>query len=156
MPTDTSAELAREIASLEALSLDNLRLRWQALFGRTAPTHLPRYLLFRHCAYRLQCTVWSDLSPSTLQLLERLGRAGPDDNKPVPLPADVNGRGGLRPGTVLVREHAGIPRHVTVLAEGFCWDGQTYSSLSQVARAITGTNWNGRRFFGLQRTGDLP
>ena len=155
MPTDTSTESARDIGSLDDLSLDDLRLRWQALFGRIAPTHLPRYLLFRLCAYRLQSDRWNDLSPSTLQLLERLGRTGSDDKKPVPLPTGLNGKSGLRPGTVLVREHAGILRHVVVSADGFCWDGQTYSSLSQVARAITGTNWNGRRFFGLQRNGAL-
>lgn len=155
MPTDASAELAREIASLDGLSLDELRLRWQALFGRAAPTNLSRYLLFRLCAYRVQADVWVDLSTGTLQFLDRLGRGRPEDKKPVRVPADPHGRSRLKPGTVLVREHAGVHHQITVLEKGFCWNGQNYSSLSQVARAITGTNWNGPRFFGLPRTGAL-
>lgn len=58
----------------------------------------------------------------------------------------------LRPGTVLVREHAGALHRVMVLKEGFAWNGQTYPSLSRVARAITGTSWNGPRFFGLDKS----
>jgi hypothetical protein len=58
--------------------------------------------------------------------------------------------GRLRPGTVLVREWEGGSHRVMVLAEGFAWNGTTYASLSQVARAITGTRWNGPRFFGLR------
>jgi len=56
----------------------------------------------------------------------------------------------MRPGTVLVREWQGITHHVTVVAEGYLWNGQTHQSLSKIARAITGTKWNGPRFFGLR------
>jgi hypothetical protein len=64
----------------------------------------------------------------------------------VPVPDKI----GLRPGTVLIREWDGAPQRVMVLADGFAWNGSTYKSLSQVARAITGTRWNGPRFFGLR------
>ncbi|MER2267023.1 DUF2924 domain-containing protein, partial [Methylobacterium oxalidis] len=57
---------------------------------------------------------------------------------------------GLTPRTQLVREHAGQVHSVTVLADGFAWQGRTFTSLSKVARAITGTRWNGPRFFGLR------
>jgi hypothetical protein len=56
----------------------------------------------------------------------------------------------LRPGTVLMREHRSVRHTVTVTSHGFVWQDESYSSLSAVARAITGTSWNGRRFFGLQ------
>ena len=51
---------------------------------------------------------------------------------------------------MLVREHDGALHQVTVVPDGFAWNGTTYDSLSAVARAITGTNWNGPRFFGLR------
>ena len=62
----------------------------------------------------------------------------------------VSRAGTLRPGCVLVREHEGILHEVTVTADGFAWNGRCFGSLSEVARAITGTNWNGPRFFGLR------
>jgi hypothetical protein len=64
-------------------------------------------------------------------------------NKPAPEPR-------LRPGTVLMREHGGVRHTVTVIPDGFVWQDRTYSSLSAVARAITGTSWNGHRVFGLR------
>jgi hypothetical protein len=70
---------------------------------------------------------------------------------PVPDPR----RGRLRPGTFLEREHGGALHRVTVLENGFSWQGKAFQSLSEVARAITGTNWNGPRFFGL-RDKDAP
>jgi hypothetical protein len=60
------------------------------------------------------------------------------------------GRPQLRPGTILMREHGGVRHTVTVIRDGFVWQDRTYLSLSAVARAITGTSWNGRRFFGLR------
>ena len=57
----------------------------------------------------------------------------------------------IRSGTVLVREHAGVLHRVTVAADGFEWNGRVFRSLSATARAITGVNWSGRRFFGLDR-----
>jgi hypothetical protein len=151
MSADIPDDLDQQIGSLEGLNLDDLRLRWQATFGRGAPIHLSRHLLLRLCAYRLQAGAHGDLSSSTVQLLDRFGRGTPTGCKPAPSHADVNGWGRLRPGTVLVREHAEANHHVTVVADGYCWNGKIYSSLSQVASAITGTKWNGPRFFGLSR-----
>jgi hypothetical protein len=131
-------------------------LCWQNKVGRTAPVHLPKHLLLRLYAYRLQAEAHDDLAPTTVQLLDRLGRETVAEGKPIPLPADLNGRNHLRAGTVLVREHAGTSHHVTVTQEGYRWKGQTFSSLSQVATAITGTRWNGPRFFGLQNGRAVP
>ena len=55
-----------------------------------------------------------------------------------------------RAGTILVREWQGTTHHVTVVDDGFLWNGQTHRSLSSIARAITGTKWNGPRFFGMR------
>jgi hypothetical protein len=57
------------------------------------------------------------------------------------------------PGVLLAREHAGVLHRVTVLEKGFAWQGRSYGSLSEIARLITGTRWNGPRFFGLRDKG---
>jgi hypothetical protein len=147
--TDAEHDLTQEVIGLDGLTLDDLRLRWQNKFGRAASVHLPKNLLLRLYAYRLQTEMLGDLGPGTTQLLDRLGRENVVEGKPIPLPADLNSRGQLKTGTVLVREHAGVNHHVMVVQEGYCWNGQTFSSLSQVATTITGTRWNGPRFFGL-------
>jgi hypothetical protein len=142
-------DLAQEVAGLGRLALDDLRLRWQNRFGRAASVHLPKNLLLRLYAYRLQAEMYGDVGPGTSQLLDRLGREKETEGKPIPLPGDLNGRSRLKAGTVLVREHAGVSHRVEVAQGGYCWNGQTFSSLSKIATAITGTRWNGPRFFGL-------
>jgi hypothetical protein len=149
MPANDSrgAAIEIEIADLRGLDLDGLRARWRSLTGRTAPAHLPKTLLLRVLAYRVQAAALGDLDKSTARLLDRIAneaRSGKRVEVPVP------DRAGLRPGTVLVREWEGTPQRVMVLADGFAWNGGTYASLSKVARAITGTRWNGPRFFGLR------
>jgi hypothetical protein len=67
-------------------------------------------------------------------------------------PNELNRR--LKAGTVLVREYQGERHTVTVVPDGFVWHDTTYSSLSTIARAITGTAWNGPRFFGLRVPGE--
>jgi len=139
--------LANEIAHLRGLDRDGLRARWRSLTGRTAPAHVPRTLLLQVLAYRVQAAALGDLGLVTARVLDRLaaeGRSGTRADVPVP------DRIGIRPGTVLVREWDGTLQRVMVLADGFAWNGTTFQSLSQVARAITGTRWNGPRFFGLR------
>ncbi len=148
MPPDPkwAAAVEVEIASLRTLDLDGLRARWHSLRGRPAPRHLPKHLLLRVLAYDLQAAVLGDLDAGTRQYLERIA-ADPKRDGTVDLPEPT--LNGPRPGTILVREWAGRLCRVSVLDEGFAWNGTTYRSLSEVARAITGTRWNGRRFFGL-------
>jgi hypothetical protein len=141
------AALAKEIAHLRGLDLDGLRARWRSLTGRAAPPHLPRTLLLRVLAYRVQAAALGDLDKATLRLLDRIaGEARSGKRVDVPVPDRV----GLKPGTVLVRQWDGTQQRVMVLADGFAWNGGAYASLSKVARAITGTRWNGPRFFGLR------
>jgi hypothetical protein len=136
-----------EIARLRDFDVGALRARWHTVFGRRPSPHLPRHLLFRVLAYRLQADRFGDLDTESRRLLdgagspEDAGRRAADPNR---LTTD------LRPGTMLAREWNGRMQRVTVLADGFAWNGKTYPSLSKVAQAITGTRWNGPRFFGLR------
>lgn len=139
-------DIATEIAQLDGLDLEAIRRRWRMQFGRSAPKHLSKRLLYRLLAYRLQSEHYGDLKTETIALLETLAKGTADD---VPSTRQM-ASGKLRPGTVLMREHDGVRHHVMVVGEGFSWNGTTFPSLSQVAKAITGTAWNGPRFFGLR------
>jgi hypothetical protein len=142
-----------DIARLRDLDGGALRNRWHTVFRRQAPPHLPRHLLFRVLAYRLQADRLGDLDNECRRLLDSSGS-----------PETADGRAGemrrrtteLRPGTVLGREWNGKMHRVAVRAEGFAWDGKTYPSLSTIAFAITGTRWNGPRFFGLRDKAARP
>jgi hypothetical protein len=142
--------LETEIARLRDLGLNGLRARWQSVTGREAPPHLPRHLLFAIIAYRIQAEALGDLDPDVVRLLRNVGtaRSGPEIN-PLTEAFDRR-RQKLLPGTVLTREWNGHNHRVMVVAEGFAWEGRTYDSLSKIACAITGTKWNGPRFFGLR------
>jgi DUF2924 family protein len=134
-----------EVARLRDLDLADLRARWHTVFGRRQCASLPRHLLFRVLAYRIQASALGDLDRDCQRLLDRA--------------ASLNGNHGaelkrvtatLQCGTILSREWNGRIQRVAVLEEGFAWNGKTYPSLSKVAFAITGTRWNGPRFFGLR------
>ena len=121
-----SANLDHEIAGLRGLDLEGLRARWRTVFRRHAPSHLPRHLLFRILAYRLQADRLGDLDTATRRLLDRIG-SGSDKVGRVPAGL-TRSRTELRPGTLLVREWDGHPQRVMVLADGFAWNGKTYRS----------------------------
>jgi Protein of unknown function (DUF2924) len=148
--TSTKISIEDEVAHLRGLDLRGLRSRWQGAFQRPAPAHLTRHLLFAVIAYRLQADRFSDLDHATRQVLDRAvaKEAGPAMS--ARLASFDQKRTELTPGTVLVREWDRRSQRVMVMADGFAWNGRTYGSLSQVAFAITGTRWNGPRFFGLR------
>jgi len=136
-----------EIANLRDLDVGELRGRWRRVTGRPPPPHLPRHLLFRILAYRLQADRFGELDGESRNLLDRSESPEKAGQKAV---GSVRRIADIRPGTVLGREWNGRMQRVSVLADGFAWNGKTYPSLSQVAFAITGTHWNGPRFFGLR------
>lgn len=149
-------EVSQELADLNGLEIEALKGRWRKLSGKPAPEHLPRHLLVRLVAYRIQSIAFGDLGGPSLKLLREIAKSRADRKagKGVPtlesLELSARRTGHLAPGTVIGREHDGAMHHIMVLAEGFAWNGKTYRSLSEVAFAITGTKWNGPRFFGLK------
>ncbi len=148
-----------EIARLRGLDIKALRARWRTSFGRDAPLDLARHLLFSILAYRLQADVMGDLDAETIRFLAKIELA-PSKLEAIPLTcAFEQQRRELSPGTMLTREWGGKHHRVMVLDGGFGWEGRIYRSLSEIARAITGTQWNGPRFFGLREnryTGAAP
>jgi hypothetical protein len=146
--TETSVE--DEIVHLRGLDLKGLRARWQSGLQRPAPDHLTRQLLFAIIAYRIQADRFGDLDHETRQLLDRTDAKESGTATSARLVSFDQKRTELTPGTVLVREWDRQSQRVMVMADGFAWNGQTYDSLSKVAFAITGTSWNGPRFFGLR------
>jgi hypothetical protein len=149
-PTNWAAAGEASISAaeyLDRLDPDLLRRRWRSVMGRPAPASLSRQLMIRILRWREQVARVGDLDSKTLATLAT-ALANRSD---APSSAALSPRS-PRPGAVLVREHGGVLHRVMVLDHGFAWSGRTFASLSSVARAVTGTNWNGRRFFGLDRT----
>jgi hypothetical protein len=150
----TKTSIGDEIAHLRGLDLKGLRSRWHSVFQRPAPAHLPRHLLFAITAYRIQADRFGDLDHETTQVLDRTDSKETGAAMSARLVSFDQKRTELTPGTVLVREWDRRSQRVMVMADGFAWNGQTYDSLSKVAFAITGTRWNGPRFFGLRNKED--
>ena len=152
LPLDAS--VLSIVANLEGLDLNGLRRQWRAHLGGEAPDHLPRWLLMRVLAHRLQADVFGRLDTSIQRMLrcnkERDAATAFDRRAP-----QTRDGLGLKVGALLVREWKGRLERVMILEEGFAWNGQTFGSLSQIAKVITGTTWNGHRFFGL-RQGKTP
>jgi hypothetical protein len=135
------AAVEAEVDRIRSLGIAALRARWRLMFGGPPPTGLTKDIIKRMLTYRIQEEAFVGLDRETKKHLDRLVRGGNTR-------LELNRR--LKPGAVLVREYQGTRHTVTVVAEGFSWQGTTYTSLSRIARAITGTAWNGPRFFGLR------
>jgi hypothetical protein len=140
-----SSVMAR-VAALKTTPTADLKAKWRELFDREPPPNNRRYLESR-LAYRIQELAFGGLKPETVARLEALAQeidAG-DPRRRTRRPQD-------RPvtGTRLIREWQGIEHCVTVRDDGFEYQGRPYESLSAIARAITGTRWNGPLFFGLR------
>jgi hypothetical protein len=141
--TDT---VLAQLAALKTTPTPELKARWRELFGKEPPPFNRKYIESR-LAYRLQELAYGGLKPETIKRLEALGeqldggnivvRRTRVEDKPIA-------------GTRLIREWQGVEHCVTVLQDGYEYSGRPYKSLSAVARAITGTRWNGWIFFGLK------
>jgi DUF2924 family protein len=141
--TDHEA-LAAEIAGLSKIAIDQLRARWQALCGKTPSLAIGRSFLTRAIAYRLRERAYGGVKPATCRRLTRVVEesASGSANRPQARMAQA--------GTLLIREWQGRAHRVTMLDDGVSFNGRRYRSLSEVARAITGSRWSGPRFFGLR------
>ena len=137
--------LAR-LAALKAMSVKELKAEWQVLFNAPAPNNSRTFLESR-LAYRIQELTYGGPDKQTRRLLDMLAD---EVEGTLTRKAQIADPRNPVVGTKLIREWDGVAHTVTVLNEGFEWDGRRYKSLSAVARAITGTRWNGYRFFGLR------
>jgi hypothetical protein len=142
-----------QIADLKKFDLDGLRRCWQSLFRKKFPAHLPRHLIVAILAYQLQAQASGDLGDEYRRYLDAVGRTAAKTPKS-PVAKFSNEKQQFKAGTVFVREHAGVQHRVLATPQGLQWRERHYPSLSAVAKAITGTNWNGRRFFGLPKGRD--
>jgi hypothetical protein len=137
-----------ELDKLEQLSRAELRALWTKELAEKPPQSLGRDVLALGIAYARQERLYGGLSRPVAKELDRLlVRALADSNTDTPR---VSASPLPRAGTILVREWQGTTHHVTVTDEGFLWNGKPHRSLSSIAGAITGTKWNGPRFFGLR------
>jgi hypothetical protein len=139
--------LAR-LAALKAMPTPDLKRQWRALFDREPPPYNRRFLESR-LAYRVQELAYGGLKPETVRRLEALGEEL-HGNKGRPRRVSDGGRRPIA-GTRLIREWQGVEHCATVRDSEFEYQGRPYKSLSAIARAITGTRWNGWVFFGLKR-----
>jgi hypothetical protein len=162
------ADIPMQLAALRAMTVGQLRERYREVFGEPTRSRNKDFLR-KKVAWRIQELAEGGLSDHARTRIEELAAhvpvrwrsSGNGAAQPAattePAEASAPFVPGARdprlpePGTVLVREHGGVEHRVTVLADGFEYGGQRYESLSKVARAISGTNWNGYLFFSLQR-----
>ena len=133
------ATLDAQMRFLGEASVLQLRELWRERHGVDAPKGFSKDLLARALAYQIQEEI--------LGSLERAYERRLDEGKRPGSTAELH----LKPGSVVVREYQGQVHAVTILPNGFSWQGETYASLSTIARKITGTIWNGPRFFGLRQ-----
>jgi len=134
------------LAALKRMSVKELKAEWEALFATPAPNNSRGYLEIR-LAWRIQELSLGGLSRETRKMLDLL--ADEIDGKSDRRAIITDPRNPLI-GTRLVREWDGVEHTVTVMKDGFDWQGRKFKSLSAAAKAITGTQWNGYRFFGLR------
>ncbi len=149
IPSIPTNHVPGRLAALQSADMAELRTQWRSLFGTEPPAYSRRFMAAR-LGYRIQELAYGGLRPETLARLEAIAEAV--DGKKRPL-RGVPAKQRPVPGTRLIREWGGVDHTVTVLRDGYEWQGRPYQSLSAIARAMTGTRWNGPRFFGLRGQG---
>jgi hypothetical protein len=145
-PLDTVSVTA-QLAALTTTPTPALKAKWRELFGTEPPPYNRRFLESR-LAYRIQELIFGGLKPQSVARLKELGKQFDGGDR-----ASIRKRAvSDRPitGTRLIRNYQGIEHCVTVRRDDFEYQGRPYKSLSAIARAITGTRWNGLVFFGLK------
>jgi Protein of unknown function (DUF2924) len=120
------------------MNIDQLLATWRRVFVSNPPPAFSKDLLARAIAFQTQKKALGGLPPGTMRLVRSLIKPGIEPPRQVKV------------GSVIVREHKGVVHEVLTVPGGFCWQGKTHDSLSTIAKTITGTRWNGPRFFGLR------
>ena len=134
------------LETLPQMTRPELLALWHELFRSKPPSHLQRPLLISFLAYKIQEQEYGGLKPATSRRLREIARKLQADPRSTVVPTPH-----IKAGTRLVREWKGRTLHVTVLDDVYEYAGKRYSSLSEIARLITGTRWSGPLFFGLKR-----
>ena len=142
----THEPILARLAALKAMSVNELKTEWQAMFDAPAPNNSRTFLESR-LAYRIQELTYGGPDKQTRRMLDLLAD---EVEGTLTRKAQIADPRNPVVGTKLIREWDGTAHTVTVLKDGFDWGGQRYKSLSAVASVITGTRWNGYRFFGLR------
>src|SRR6185437_1296797 len=144
MSSDIDASVGAELERLRLMPIVELRALWRAKFKSDPPKAFGPDLLRRSIAYRIQETAYGGLDRATARLLNQLIAQHTRTPGKIVLPRRI------KPGAIMVRQWKKDIHRVIVLENGFAYEGRNYESLSQIARLITGTRWNGPRFFGLR------
>lgn len=149
IPAIPKAQVLPRLASLKTAPIGELKQQWRELYGKEPPPFSRSYIESR-LAYRIQELAYGGLKPETRARLEALGEQLDGGNAVL---RRIRADSRPLPGTRLVREYDGVEHVVTVRLDDFEYQGRPYQSLSAIARAITGTRWNGWVFFGLRQPG---
>ncbi len=134
--TELERRIEAEVKALAAMNLEELRAVWRSRYGAPPKMRSPQ-LLRLNLAWRIQADAFGGLDAETRRRLRRGG-------------AGASAADRLQPGVRLMREWKGVPHEVVVEEGGFRYDGRVWKSLSEIARHISGSRWNGPRFFGLR------
>jgi hypothetical protein len=142
-----SEALEREIAALPKMNIDQLQAKWRQRLKEPVPMHVRKQLFVPILAYKLQEQAYGGLKPEIRRQIEKIAVAYRRDPKGAPR-LDI--AQSIKPGTRLLRHWNGQTHYVTVIEQGFEYEGERYKSLSVIARKITGTRWSGPAFFGVK------
>lgn len=138
--------ISAQIESLQAMTVHDLRSHWEKVFGYSAPATAKSQFLRRAIAWKIQVKAYGGVKPETHKLLLRIAK----DPSLAKSPKVSDAMPEIKPGTRLLRSWESETHEVMVTPQGYLWRGETWKSLSRIAREITGTSWSGPAFFGLK------
>jgi len=147
----TRNSVLRQLATLQTLTLEQLREKWLDLYGSDPPRY-KRQFLIKRLAYRIQELFYGGLSETAKARLWQIAQDDPVATVEGKVSEERKSKENILPGTRCVQVWNDRRYEVTVRENGFEYDGRIFRSLSAVAREITGTRWNGKVFFGLKKS----
>jgi len=141
------------IEQLQQLSREELIKKWKKLFKTNSPQHVKKEFLIKHIVWELQAKKQGGYSAQTQKQLDKLADkiAKKEDIKEEEINKPCRQNSEIKTGTKLIREYKGEKHEVIALEKGFEYRDKQYKSLSAIAREITGTQWNGKVFFGVKK-----
>lgn len=147
--SNTRVNITKEVAAMQRMSTAQLRDKYAEVFGES-PRRMHKRYMIKRIAWRMQANAQGGLTERARNRAQKLAN---DADLRLTAPPPPDPEAGLRPGCALTRNYKGRRIVVMVRDNGFEYEGQIYKSLSAVAKAITGSHWSGKHFFGLQKGG---